>query len=490
MARPVLTVASIIAQSFLYPEDGPMVRFLLLVVPLAALAGCKTENKAFCDDLAHAGMQGCPGDASNGGGCGSDGDCKAAGFPACDLTISQGGNRGTCEPCTPSNRGVCMGTMPRCEKNTCVACVDDVQDCQGGVCLATGDCADTSHILHASSGSTKTSNCGAAATPCSLAGALMLAIAGKNVIKLDDTGPFMASGANGFTVSNDVTIDARSATLNRTDNGPLWTINTGKTLTLLGGTLSGARGSNGTAIVCNNGATLSVDQTTITGNEQFGIDATNCTLTVTRARIENNIATGVKANGGSFTLVRTWLNTNSGGGVDVNNGAKFTIVGNVFVNNGTTGSQIGGIGITTSASGNRLEFNSVAENKAQPGTSAGITCAANAGFVAKNNIIWSNNSYVAAMAGIQVFGGCGHSYSDIGPLGITGPSDTGNNQNNDPKFKDKATDLHLTSVSPLQLLQPADPSSSLTDIAAKDIDGEARTSPVYIGADQYYPPKP
>jgi hypothetical protein len=69
----------------------------------------------------------------------------------------------------------------------------------------------------------------------------------------------------------------------------------------------------------------------------------------------------------------------------------------------------------------------------------------------------------------------------------------GNNQSNDPNFKDKAIDLHLTSTSTLPILQQSDPGTSLQDPkdpAVKDIDGEVRTPPAYIGADQYYPPKP
>lgn len=462
-----------------------MVRLLLVVVPFAVLAGCKTENKAFCEDPNNMGQQGCPGDATNGGGCGSDGDCKMAGFPACEKSI----NQGTCEPCSATNKGVCGGTTPVCENNACVACVDDMQDCGGGVCLATGDCADTSRIIHASSKIVHVPNCGDSTTnPCSLNDALAMANASKNVIKLDDVGPFTQ---NGFTVSNDVTIDARGATLTRADSGPVLTVMGGKTLTLLGGTLQGAQGGNGSGILCN-GATITIttpgsgaDQTAITTNEQFGIDATNCTLTVTRAKIEKSGSTGIRASGGSITLARTWLDANNGGGLDINNGAQFTIVGNVIVNNGTSSGIIGGINIVTNASTNRLEFNSIAENKALATATAGIACAAS--FTAKNNIIWSNNSSVANMAGIQASGACGHSYSDIGPAPITGPIDMGNNQNIDPKFKDKASDLHLTSMSPLQMLQ-ADPGSSVTDIAAKDIDGDPRAAPVYIGADQ--PPKP
>lgn len=455
-----------------------MLRLLLLVVPIAALAACQTKNPNYCPD--DAGMCGSPGDGSSGGHCDSDTDCKTADFPACELTIHQ------CKPCTASNAGVCTGTdAPRCEDNACVACVDD-KDCSNGagVCLATGGCALPGQIIHADSIKAGSSDCGDGILPaCSLTGALGLVTPGKNVIKLDDAGPFVT---NGVMVTNDVTIDARGATLNRADGGPIITVMGGKSLTLLGGTIQGAHGGMGSGILCN-GATINADQTMITGNEHFGIDATNCTVTVTRAKIENNMDTGMKASSGSLTLVRTWLDTNNGGGVDVNTGAKFIIVGNVIVNNGTMTGSIGGIGIVTNASNNRLEFNSIAENKAQATAAAGIACTANANFVANNNIVWSNNSFVASMAGIQVSGACGHSYSDIGPAPVIGPINVASNQNVDPKFKDKTADLHLTSMSPLQMLQQLNPGTNLDDPkdpAAKDIDGQLRVPPVNIGADQ------
>jgi hypothetical protein len=101
----------------------------------------------------------------------------------------------------------------------------------------------------------------------------------------------------------------------------------------------------------------------------------------------------------------------------------------------------------------------------------------------------------AANQGIQIQGACLYTYSDVGPNGISiGPPDPNHNQNNDPKFKDEVSDLHLTPGSPLQLLQQSDPGTNLSDPkdpAVKDIDGELRVAPVlYIGADQYYPPKP
>jgi hypothetical protein len=471
-----------------------MVRLLLVVVPLVALGGCRTENKAFCENPANAGLQGCPGDASNGGGCGSNNDCKTPSFPVCDLTIDQG----TCEPCTSSDRGVCKDTTPRCEKDTCVACVDDAQDCQGGVCLATGGCADASRIIHVTSGSTKMTDCGdTTENACSLTGALMLATTGKDVIKLDDQGPFTASG---FTVSNDVTIDARGATLTRADGGPVLTVMGGKSLTLLSGTIQ-ATGKMGDGIKCNGpGSTLIAVDTTIESNDLSGINSDTCTLNLTRVTISNNsqkpgmFSPSVNASKGSITLVQSRIDSNQGGGLKITD-AQFTIVGNVFVNNGDTMSQVGGIAISTSATGNRLEFNSISRNNAQQtapviGAPGGISCTADSGFTAKDNIIWNNNSYFAANQGIQIQGACLYTYSDIGPNGIsTGPTDPNHNQNNDPKFKNEVSDLHLMPTSPLQALQQSDPGASLTGAAAKDIDGEPRVAPADIGADQYYPPQ-
>jgi hypothetical protein len=420
----------------------------------------------------------------NGGGtCKQDIDCTKVGFPFCNT------DKGTCAPCfAPAGKNHCPSTAPHCDVDSCTACVDDT-DCPNSVCMLDGSCADPASVIHVLvNGQDPPCGGAGAGNACKLDAALMLAASDgtKNVIKLDDTGTYMSGMMNNFVVNANVTIDLHGATLNRhVDGPPIVTIGAG--VTLLGGTIQGAHGSMGSAIACTD-AKLNVDRMLLTVSDQFGIDASGCTLAVTRARIENNASTGIRVVGGSITLVNAWLDNNAGGGVDVGMGAQFVIVGNVLLNNGTTASQIGGISILTSASNNRLEFNSIAENKALASAAAGIACTAN--YTAKNNIIWSNNSFVATNAGIQVSGSCGYSYSDIGPAGITGTIDMGNNQKIDPKFKDEMADLHLTSASPLQMLQQSDPASSLTDIAAKDIDGEPRVAPAYIGADQYYPPRP
>jgi hypothetical protein len=462
-----------------------MVRLLLVMVPLLALVGCRTENKAFCEDPMHAGSQGCPIDASNGGTCVSDSDCcKMTSFPACDTAI----NHGTCEPCTASNRGVCTGTMPRCEKNTCVACVDDAQDCQGGVCLTTGACADTATIIHAASNSTKTTGCGDPGNPCSLPGALALVGPSKNIIKLDDASPFTGNG--GITVAVDVTIDARVATLSRSDNGPVMTVMGGKTITLLGGVVHGAAGKMGDGIKCSgNGTTLIAFDTRIETNDLTGITSDTCALNLTRVTITNNsqkagtFVAGINVNMGSIMLSQSKIDSNNGGGLSIMN-SVFQIVGNVFSNNGLIAapppSPVGGISITTTGDAtNRLDFNTIIGNHAQTGIGPGLQCTAG-GLLVRNNIIWNNNENLVA----QFLGNCQPTYSDLGFLTV----DMFNNTHADPGF---GTAPHLSSTS--ALLGKADPASDLTGIASRDVDGEPRVKRTGmgadIGADQYYPPQ-
>ncbi|HEX8111280.1 MAG TPA: right-handed parallel beta-helix repeat-containing protein [Kofleriaceae bacterium] len=454
-----------------------MIRLLLLVVPLSALAGCKTENKAFCDNMNNAGLQGCPGDAMNGGGCGSDNDCKMMGFPACEKTI----NQGTCEPCTDSNIGVCTGTTPRCESNACVACADDVQDCKGGVCLATGDCADTGHIIHASSSKTMmTTNCGdTAANACSLNSALAIVTTTKNVIKLDDPGPFESD--TGFVVNTNVTLDARGAILRRTGGGSnaVVTVNDNKNLTILGGTIESSQGDG---LKCGNNSMLAVYDSTITMNNNTGINGNGCTISVTHATISNNskapgaaLFPGVQVAGGAITISRSQILSNRGGGITVNNNATFTIVGNMFLSNGDSSGVVGGLQATTTVPGNRFDFNTLSGNTTTAAVAAGVQCTApamsmTAPLTVQNNVIWDNNG----PSGTQVSGTCLHAYSDIGttpvPGALTPPNANDFSQN--PLFVG-SSDLTVMSTSPIR--GKANPNSDLGGIASMDILGVPRT---------------
>jgi hypothetical protein len=80
----------------------------------------------------------------------------------------------------------------------------------------------------------------------------------------------------------------------------------------------------------------------------------------------------------------------------------------------------------------------------------------------------------------QVGGTCMHAYSIARPGTV--PSGTGNSSM-DPLFQNTTMgDLHVKAGSPA--LGAADPASNLTGPAERDIDGDVRSNPADIGADE------
>ena len=164
--------------------------------------------------------------------------------------------------------------------------------------------------------------------------------------------------------------------------------------------------------------------------------------------------------------------------MSVTNGV-FVIVGNVFHGNGTGAGIAGGIVIAASASAtHRLEFNSFSGNLVQAGIGSGVHCIAS-GFTAKNNIIFNNGTVPNP---VQVGGACPHTFSDIGPMGPGALGDA-SDINADPLFENGTTgDLRVRMLTPVR--DKADPNATLTGLAARDIENEARVAPPDIGADQ------
>jgi hypothetical protein len=407
------------------------------------------------------------------------GGCIDPMFPLCDT----GKSGGTCVQCMSGSTQQCMGKTPHCDLATelCTACGDD-NDCGGmaGVCLASGSCADPTKIVHAISngGSMMMATCGGigAGNACDLDTALAIVRSGlgKNVIKLDDAGPYVST-MNNFIVdidtSLDATIDARGAVLHHNGNGPIVTINDNKGVTILGGTIEGASAGGGDGLRCGMNATLIAHNTTFRANNESGIDASTCAVTVTNVVIRDNMFAGIEAAKGSLTISQSHFIFNQGGGITATNG-QFVVVGNIFLSNGDLTGPVGGVMFSTSTAGDRLEFNTFTDNKAQAGVAPGIQCTATAGFTAQNNIVWNNLPVTQ-----QVGGGCAHTYSDIGPS-LTVVSGMGNLKD-DPML---TSDGHLKPGSPA--LTKANSSADLSGIASQDVDGQPRIPPADIGADQ------
>jgi len=423
---------------------------LVLLTVSIAVFGCKEVDPAYCESPVHAGAAVCLDAASGGGPCKSNNNCTdKANFPVCDLMD----NGGTCVLCTADDHMACTGVTPTCPNHACVACANDSDCGTNGLCLPTGACAASDSIIHVSAGGTSAGSCGAKTQPCSLANALGVVDAMRNVIKLDDPGPYTNNGTSNFNVTANVTIAAGNAVLHRNVDGqPILSISDNTSATILGGIIEGATATNGDGIRCGTNSTLGVYGTIIRLNDTFGIDAAGCSTVM---------------------LSRAQILSNKRGGVNSVNG-RFAIVGNVFANNGDNLNPNSAVKISTGSDPmNRLEFNTIANNLAQAGVNAGLDCIAGTGFTAHNNIIWNN------AGGVQISGICIHSYSDIGPLTTLVPGS--GNRKDDPMLGGTGM-WHLGTGSPA--IRGADRQADLTGIAAKDIDGDLRTAPADMGADQ------
>jgi hypothetical protein len=316
-------------------------------------------------------------------------------------------------------------------------------------CLPDGSCADPTQVAYVDPKGSDNPEC-AKTTPCTK---VMAALAtNRPYVKFHDTTDEAVSINN----QNVTLLADPGAKLTRTSNGLLLEVRGTSQVAVYDLEVTGASSAAGVGISLPSGNTS--------------------TLELRRAKVTNNAGGGIVVSGGVLTISQSTVSGNVGGGVSVTGGA-FVIVGNVFFANGSSTSVAGGVGIQTSqAAMNRLELNSFNKNQTQDGVGSAVQCTAGT-FTARNNIM-SGNGTLTNME--QIGGTCAHTYSIVRPGTL--PSGTGNIAG-DPLFKNTTTgDLHIQPGSPAA--GAADPSSDLTGIAAQDIDGDARTKPADLGADE------
>lgn len=413
-----------------------MVRLALVVVPLLVLAGCRMESKAFCQ--AHPGIDGCPGDATNGGACSGDGDCTMQGFRVCDTNL----DHGTCVECTDGSRDACPATRPLCISDSCQPCTQHAQ-CPSHVCLPDGSCADAGQVAYVRPGGTGTTCTDAA--PC---GKLADGVKAKPIVKIEgaiaDDKPTTIDGKAALILADP------GSKLTRTTAGVILDVrNDNADVRVYDLEISGGTGAKTDAMVSlSGGATpkLTLGHVTIGSNQGIGIVATTGTLAVTRSTIIGN----------------------AGGGISVNS-AQFDITNNVIVGNGVaTGgasTALGAVLIISDAATRRFDFNTVTGNNAAAGNAAGVNCVVGQAAAFADDIVFDN---VSGLAKLQIAGGCTWTYSDIGESGTTAVVTGTGNINADPAFMIPASDYHLKPDSPAK--NAADPGATL----AVDIDGNVR----------------
>lgn len=423
--------------------------------------------------------------------CTNDSTCSGA-TPACDTGTM------TCVQCTPTDMAACVATTPICAADdACHACASHSQ-CSSNACLPDGSCGDDTNVAYvdpAGSGAACTK-----ALPCAqVAQALAtsrpfiklhgtvdesVAVASRSVSFIADTGAILMRSSSGtvgpLTVSGTSNVQIFDLII-----GPTSSTNSGivisgaSTVSLTRAKVENA--SNGGIIV--QGGTLNVASSTFTNNTgaggiyspgATGVSITGSTFT------SNSGGSAIIMYGGALAVSNSTFKNNIQGGITISLHATFVVVGNVFFSNGTASNSDGGVAIDTDPNAiNRLDFNTFAKNLAANPTGPAIQCTVTS-FTARNNIM-SNNT-ASGVAG-QTAGTCAHAYSISTPGTV--PTGTGN-MGVDPLFVDlTGGDLHLTATSPAR--GAADPASVLSGVAAADIDGDARTAPADIGADEFKP---
>ena len=439
------------------------------------LAGCYVKNK----DL-HP--------------CTDNANCTDPAAPVCDLAAQ------VCVECTPESAAACTGQKPICgADNVCRACTAHADCLASMVCLPDGSCGIEDQVAYVANGGTS-ATC-AKSAPCNtLTAAILL---GKPYIKVASGEPVKDTKTTTIDGKVVTILADPGARLDREGDGPILEIRSPTTdVKIYDLEITGASGATGAdaIILTPNGGTpkLTLTRVKITGNQGLGISASGGALTISQSTLSGNTnggisisggaltvsqstfsgnANGISINGGALAISRSTLSGNANGGISIT-GGTFDIVNNFFFSNGGLGSSVGGLVIsTTQNAANRLEFNSFNKNQTQDGIGPSVHCVAGA-FTARNNIMSGPLSQAAHFGGT-----CQHAYSVATPGTL--PPGTGNVASN-PMFVNTTTgDLHLSAASPARGM--ADPASALTGPAAVDIDGQPRTAPADIGADEYNP---
>lgn len=403
----------------------------------------------------------------------------------------------SCVACTATDVGACGGFMPVCGSDgVCRGCSAHAE-CASNACLPDGSCGDDTNVAYVDPSGANNTSC-SRVMPCpqvtmalstnrpfvKLHGTIDEAVllSGRDVTFLADIGTVLKNSVAGtdsaaLKLSGTGHVQLYDLTIANSTSGIF--ITQGSTVVLSLTSVRVENNANGGIVIL--GGTLTMARSAVSDNTGAGGISTVPpfgTITVTESTFAGNSGgQGLSLQGGSLVVSRSTFLNNINGGVAVFSGGTFVIVGNMFFNNGSSTSTAGGVSINTSANAlNRLDFNSFAQNKTMNGSGPAIHCDAG-NFTARNNIM-SNNAETGAT--MQFGGSCAHAFS-ISTPGVL-PSGPGNSAA-DPLFVDPAVgNLHLQANSPAR--RAADPASDLTGVAALDIDGDQRSQPAEIGADQ------
>lgn len=226
-------------------------------------------------------------------------------------------------------------------------------------------------------------------------------------------------------------------------------------------------------IVAQDGATVEVDSGIAIHVRGFGragftgldvrggsvvIEGPECSLLLKQMIVGPSNEIGVRMNnGGSLRIERSEITGNAKGGVLITSGL-FHVENSIIRANGGALASLGGILVEEATGASTLTHNTIVENVVPTGssTAAGVHCKLAADL--SNSIVWGNN-------GASVSTACVTRGSDIGPVSGGTPGPGAPSISADPKL---SVDLHLLPGSPC--IDSGDP----TSVTGVDFDGHAR----------------
>lgn len=414
-----------------------------------ALAACEKDNPGYCGDD-------CPVDASGIDavqGCNDDpGVCNATQTCLADVCVDCEANDNTesaqCEdPAAP----VCAAD------HSCRACAAD-SECDSGWCEA-GTCIPSASIVYVHRNAPDDAPCTLAAKCGTPNKAMTLVDATRKYMQIDpDASSYLLPTT--LMINKDVIIRGPGATLERTPDEIVMV--TGGTVEIRGLAITGTLGgTTSDGIRCSNNAILKLRGVNIHDNEDRGVESGGCTLDIERSRFSGNLASAVRVSNGRFEIRNSY-----------------------FFRNGTVASVAGGLVLAPNATPNALEFNTIIRNTGDTGggKAGGIVCTGSTAVTARNNLVYGSVNATREVDGSN----CTHSYSVIGasnpPTGTMVRSMTPAELGLKNVAGTSLDDFHIdpNANPPSMLRGGADPVTP----ASVDYDGDPRTSPADIGADE------
>lgn len=377
-------------------DDGLLCRgHQCIAIPCGASSGCD-EAAPYC--VAEACAEQCAGDEQ----CPGFGEAG----PFCVT--------GSCVECRASS-DCTFATTPVCATGSCHGCTAH-SECPSGACKPDGACADESTVAYVEVSGAPTSQC-TKLSPCNTVARAVAVTPARQFILI---GGGTHGSAAELTFSGQRTFIGTSATpptLTRSTTGPI--------VNIFGGVIArfehlefyGATGSgDGIGIKCSNvggSPSLELEDVSLRENQDGGLLGQDCTVSVSASRFTKNGGYGINVVDGNATIDRCFVSENMGG-ILLDSGLV-TVTNNIVVRNYHPTQNSYGIYVFSSSPGNKIEFNTIADNGdgSSLNIGAGLACDIQSGTASfPSNIIVRNKR--------QTYGtSCMHPTSIISDTDIT-----------------------------------------------------------------------